>query len=250
MFYHNIDPVFLNLFGLEIRYYGLIWLLGFVIAYLFVRHLSKKRDMKIDADDLFLWILIGVVLGGRLGYILFYNMGFYLANPLEVFAVWHGGMSFHGGLIGGIIAVVWFSKKKGLDALEIGDILMIPLAFGLFLGRIGNFINGELVGRVTDVSWCFNFQGYEGCRHPSQLYESAKNLFIFGALWFLKDKNLKKGTLFWCFIFMYGAIRSFIEFFRAPDPQVGFIFGLTMGQILSSLMIIIGGFFLFRNFSK
>jgi len=129
---------------------------------------------------------------------------------------------------------------------DIADICVIPLAFGLFLGRIGNFLNSELVGRITDVPWCVKFKDYEGCRHPSQLYESFKNLVIFAVLWFIKDKKLKKGIIFWSFILMYSTLRFFIEFFRFPDEQIGFILGLTMGQWLNIVMFAVGIFFFIR----
>ena len=244
MFYLDINPVLFKIGALEVRYYGIIWLLGFVIAYFLVKHLVKKKDINLSVDDidyLFLLLLISGIVGARLFYILVYNFSFYLRHPIDIIAVWHGGLSFHGGFIGGIAALLFFCRKKKFDFFELADILVIPLAFGLFLGRIGNFINGELVGRETNVPWCVNFKGHSGCRHPSQLYESGKNILIFSMLWILKNREYKKGTLFAAFIILYSSLRFFIEFFRAPDPQLGFlVFGLTMGQILNIAMLMIG----------
>jgi len=249
MFYHNINPVLLNLGPFEIRYYGLIFVLGFLIGYFLLVYLAKQRKLdltKDDLSDLLLYLLIGIVAGARLFYILFYNLKFYLSSPLDIFAFWHGGMSFHGGLAGGMIAVFLFCKKKKINVYDILDIAVIPAALGLAFGRIGNFLNGELYGRITNIPWAFDF-GDGKPRHPSQLYGSLKNFFIFGVLWFLKEKKLPKGFLFWSFVTMYSALRFFVEFFREPDPQLGFIiFNLSMGQILSSIVFFIGIYFLFR----
>lgn len=249
MFYHNINPVLLNLGPFEIRYYGLIFVLGFVIAYFLLVYLAKQRRLDLTKDelsDLLLYLLIGIIAGARLFYILFYNPKFYISNPLELFAVWHGGMSFHGGLIGGVIAVLLFCKKKKVHFYDIMDIAVIPAALGLALGRIGNFLNGELYGRITNIPWAFDF-GDGKPRHPSQLYESLKNFFIFGVLWFLKEKKLPRGFLFWSFVTIYSCLRFFVEFFREPDPQLGFIiFNLSMGQILSIIVFFIGVYSLFR----
>ncbi|MBS3125837.1 prolipoprotein diacylglyceryl transferase [Candidatus Woesearchaeota archaeon] len=254
MFYHSIDPVLFRIGPLEVRYYGIIYVLGFIIAYFMIQHLARKREMglsKDDLSDLIFYELIGVVIGARLFYVVFYNMVYYLQKPLEVFAVWHGGLSFHGGLAGAIVAAYWFSRKKKFDLLALADIVVIPAALALALGRIGNFLNGELVGRITTVPWAVQFQGYEGFRHPSQLYESAKNFIIFGVLWYLKEKKLPKGMLFWTFTLLYSVLRFFIEFVREPDSQLGFIvFNLTMGQLLNVAMLIVALFFIFNLYKK
>lgn len=251
MFYHNINPALLKLGPFEIRYYGIIFVLGFILAYFIILHLVKKRDLELtkeDVADFLFYLIIGVVAGARLFYVLFYNLEFYLSNPLSIFAIWLGGLSFHGGLVGAVTAAYLFCRKKKTGFLELADIVVIPVALALALGRIGNFLNGELVGRITSVPWAVKFPGHEGFRHPSQLYESLKNLVIFISLWFLKDKKLKKGTLFFVFIIMYSVLRFFIEFFRAPDVQLGFIiFGLTMGQLLNILMFVVGLVFVFRT---
>lgn len=237
MLNHAIDPVLLHVGPLEVRYYGLIYALGFVMGYFMLLHLAKKRKIRIskdDASDLILWLLIGVVAGARLFYVLFYNLPYFWQNPFEIFFIWQGGLSFHGGLAGAIVAACLFCRKKKVELLELLDVMAIPAALALALGRIGNFLNGELPGTATNVAWCVNFPGVEGCRHPSQLYAAAKDFFIFTVLWMLKDKNLPKGTLAFTFLLMYSMLRFMVEFTRAPDPQLGYLaFGLTMGQLLN-----------------
>lgn len=250
VFIHNIDPVLFNLGPFEIRYYGLIFVLGFVIAYFFLVFLSKERKLPLDKNDisdLLLYLIVGVIVGARIVYVLFYNLAFYIENPLQSFALWQGGLSFHGGLLGAALAIYIFSKKKKIHIYELMDIIVVPTALGLAFGRIGNFINSELFGRITDLPWGVKFQNAEGYRHPSQLYESAKNFIIFFTLYFIRNKNLPRGFMFWTFVTMYGFLRFMIEFVREPDPQLGFIiFNLTMGQIFSGLMFIIGIYFLFK----
>jgi len=249
MFYNNINPTLLKLGPFEIRYYGIIYVLGFILAFFFINYLAKEKELKLTKDDiwdLLFYIIIGTVVGARLLEILIYNPAYYFTNPLEMLAIWHGGLSFHGGLIGAVIAAYIYCREKKIQFYDLADIAVIPLAFALFLGRIGNFLNGELVGRITNLPWCVKFKNYNGCRHPSQLYESFKNLFIFFSLWFLKNKKLKKGILFWSFILMYSTLRFFIEFVRAPDEQIGFILGLTMGQWLNIIMFIVGIYFFTR----
>lgn len=250
MFIHNIDPVLLSIGPLQIRYYGLFFVLGFVIAYFLLIHLAKRKELSITKDDIadfLLYMIIGTILGARIFYVLFYNLPFYLDNLGQIIAVWNGGLSFHGGLIGAAIAGIYFTKRKKIDFYELADIVVIPLALGLALGRLGNFTNGELYGRVSDVPWSFKFRDAEGFRHPSQIYASFKNLLIFFTLWIIKDKKLPKGFMFWLFVIMYSALRFTVEFFRQPDPQLGFIIGwLTMGQILSITMFSIGAFFMYK----
>ncbi|MDP7179710.1 MAG: prolipoprotein diacylglyceryl transferase [Candidatus Woesearchaeota archaeon] len=250
MFYHNINPTLIHLGPLQIRYYGLIFVIGFIIAYYMIPYLAKKRNLELtknDTADLIFYLIIGTIIGARLFYILFYNLPFYLSNPLSIFAVWQGGLSFHGGLVGSITAIYYFCKKKQFNILGLLDIIVIPLSLALMLGRIGNFINAELVGTITSVPWAVKFPGYEGFRHPSQLYESLKNLVIFITLWNIKGKHLKKGILFSTFIIMYSILRFAVGFVRAPDPQLGYIiFNLTMGQLLNIVMFAIGIFFIFR----
>ena len=257
MFYHNINPILLEFGPFQIRYYGLFYALGFVIAYFLIYYLAKRKQLPITKDDvadLLVYEIIGIIFGARLVYIAFYNPFFYFNNPFEIIAIWHGGLSFHGGLIGAIIAGYLFSKKKKIEFYDLADIAIIPVALALALGRIGNFMNAELYGRVTNLPWCIDYSKNQfvdnlpnGCRHPSQLYASIKNLTIFAILWLIKDKKLPKGFMFWSFVTLYGLFRTIVEFFRAPDEQIGFIFNyFTMGQLLSFPLFLIGLFMLFR----
>lgn len=257
MFYHNINPVLLELGPLQIRYYGLFYALGFAIAYFIIYYLAKKRQLTITKDDVadfLVYGITGVILGARLAYVVFYNPLFYLQNPLEVFAVWHGGLSFHGGLAGAIIAGYIFCRKKKIEFYDLADIAVVPLALALALGRIGNFMNAELYGRLTNVPWCIDYSKNQfvenlpaGCRHPSQIYSSIKNLMIFAVLWVIKDKKLPKGFLFWSFVALYGLFRTIVELFRQPDEQIGFLFNyFSMGQLLSFPLFLLGVYMLFR----
>jgi phosphatidylglycerol:prolipoprotein diacylglycerol transferase len=257
MFYHNINPVLFKWGIIEIRYYGLFYAVGFIIAYFLIIYLAKRRGLGIskeDASDFTLYSVFGGVLGARIFYVIFYNPAFYLANPLEIIAIWHGGLSFHGGMAGVLVSSYLFCKKKKIDYYEMADIVILPVALALALGRMANFINGELFGRLANVGWCIDYSKSQfiqdipsGCRHPSQIYSSLKNIFIFGVLWSIKDRNLPKGFVFWSFVAMYGALRTAVEFFRQPDSQLGFIFSyFTMGQLLSFPMFLIGAYMLYR----
>lgn len=244
MFENNLNPVFLSIGPFEIRYYALAYLLGAIFTYFLLRKLAKERNLKIEDReilDFVAYTLLSIIIFSRVFYILFYNLPYFISNPAEMLAIWHGGLSFHGGLIGAIFSGVYFSKKWKLNFWELADIVVIPVAICLFLGRIGNFINGELYGRLTSVPWAVKFKNIEGYRHPSQLYEAAKNLFMFAVLYAIRNKKLKQGVMFSLFIVMYGALRFSIEFFREPDPQIGFvIWNLTTGQLLSIAMILAG----------
>lgn len=261
MIYHNINPLLLEIGPFQIRYYGLFYALGFVIAYFLISYLAKKKQLPIskeDVADFLVYEILGIVLGARLAYMLVYNPLFYLQNPFEIIAVWHGGLSFHGGLIGAIIASFLFCKKKKIDFYTLADIVVIPVALALALGRIGNFINGELYGRITNMPWCIDYSKSKfldfipsGCRHPSQIYASIKDMAIFAVLWFIKDKKLPKGFMFWIFITLYGLFRTIVEFFRQPDEQLGFIFNhFSMGQLLSVPMFFIGLYMIYRLSAK
>lgn len=248
------EKSFLTIGTLKLNYYGLMYALGAVLIYLIIKKLFKKEKIKISNEqilDLISFGIFGVILGGRLGYVLFYNFNYYFENPLKILAIWEGGMSFHGGLIGVILAELIFCKKNKFNFYELADIVMIPVFIGLALGRIGNFINGELVGRITTLPWGMEFEGYQGLRHPSQLYESAKNIFIFGILFYLLKyrKKLRFGSLFWLGITFYGFFRFLIEFVREPDIQIGLILNFaTLGQMLSLPMFLMGGgIFIYLN---
>jgi len=242
----HIDPVLIKLGPFHVGWYGLMYVFGFIASYLLVRYQMEKKAFGISQevlDNLFVYLMLGLISGGRLGYVLFYDLPIYLNNPLEIFAIWHGGMSFHGGLLGVLIVGIIFCWGHKRSFWKIADLFIVTAPIGLGLGRIGNFINGELYGRVTSIPWGMIFpKGGPLPRHPSQLYESAlEGGVLFIILWFLKDKKLPSGGLLAVFLFAYGIFRFFVEFFREPDQQLGFILGpLTMGQLLSALMIISG----------
>ena len=240
VFYHNIDPVLLKIAGFEIRYYGLIIVLSLILAYFMLPYLAKKKKINLSkdkAENLLFYATLSGLIGARLFIVFIYYPSYYLSNPLEIFKIWKGGVSFHGALLFGIIAVYLFCKKHKLKFLEIMDLLIIPTALGFALGRIGNFLNGELYGRITTFPWAVKFPAAEGFRHPSQLYESAKNFLIFFTLLFLNKKKHKPGFLLAVFLIMYSVLRFFIEFVREPEIYIGF---LTMGQVLNILMFIAG----------
>mgnify|MGYP001594952397 CR=1 FL=1 len=245
MFIQNINPVLISIFGLEIRYYGIVYVLGFLlILYILEKQREKLNLSNDEVYDYVFYLIIFIVLGARIFEILFYEPLFYFSNPLEMLMIWHGGLSFHGALTGVMTWTYVFAKKKKLHFYDLSDILVVPAALMLFLGRIANFINGELVGKITNLSWGVKFKNYEGFRHPTQIYESLKNLLIFFALLFLKNKNLKKGTLTWVFFLFYGTLRFFIEFLK---EQTSFIFGLPVTQIFTGLMIIVSLYFLLKK---
>lgn len=241
----NIDPIAFEIGPLKVHWYGLMYLFSFAGGYLLIRWLAGKREPDLPKEvvlDLVGYLAIGVFVGGRLGYVLFYNLPFYVRNPLEVFAVWRGGMSFHGGLLGSIIMVWWFTKKRGLAFYRLADLCAVAAPIGLGLGRIGNFINGELYGRPTDVPWAMVFpQRGPLPRHPSQLYGALlEGALLFTVLLWLSGRVHTKGVLAWSFVGGYGFARFFVEFFREPDPQLGVVLGpFSMGQILSFFMILI-----------
>ncbi|GFO64423.1 prolipoprotein diacylglyceryl transferase [Geomonas paludis] len=246
MIFPNIDPVFLRLGPLEFRWYGLMYICGFVAAYFIILSGVKRKGLPLNRDqvaDLIFTVAVGVILGGRLGYILFYNFDFYLAHPLKLFAVWEGGMSFHGGLIGALLASIYYVRKFKLGFYPLADLGFLAAPVGLGFGRIGNFINGELYGRVTDAPWGIVFpSGGPLPRHPSQLYEA----FLEGPIMFLILYQVSKrvrcdGAVVWSFIALYGLFRFLVEFVRQPDEQLGFVVGgLSMGQMLSLPMFLLG----------
>jgi phosphatidylglycerol:prolipoprotein diacylglycerol transferase len=239
MYTHNIDPILLNLGPLEIRYYGLVYVLGFIIAFFVLDHYRKKGELKITKDDLYnlvIYIILGVVIGARLFEVIVWNPVYYLHNPLKIVAFWEGGMSFHGGLVGILVVGYLFCRAKKIKLAKLADLLTIPAIFILALGRIANFINGELWGTVTNVPWCVNFSGAEGCRHPAQLYGAGKRFLILFFLLFVNRKKHKDGFIFWMFFFLFGIGRFILDFYR--DNQR--LFGLSMGQYLSLAMAVVG----------
>jgi phosphatidylglycerol:prolipoprotein diacylglycerol transferase len=254
MRFPDFDPVFLRIGPLEFRWYGLMYIIGFVAAYFVIlagARRSKLRLSKDDAADLVFTSALGVVLGGRIGYILFYNFSYYLTHPLKMLAVWEGGMSFHGGLAGALLAGFWFARKHNLGFYPLADLVFLSAPIGLGLGRIGNFINGELYGRLTGVPWGMVFPGGGDLpRHPSQLYEAAlEGPVTFAILWLLGRKEPPAGVIFWSFIGLYGLFRFCVEFFREPDVQMGYLLGsFSMGQFLSFPMLLLGGVMVLRSY--
>jgi phosphatidylglycerol:prolipoprotein diacylglycerol transferase len=248
--YPQIDPVLFHLGPLHVRWYGVMYILGFISTYLLVRHQIKKyalHDLKQHYENLNTILIISMIIGGRLGYVLFYNFFYYLEHPLEIAAIWHGGMSFHGALLGVILGGYLYCRHQKLNFFKTADIYVVTVPIGLGLGRIGNFINGELYGRVTDVPWAMIFPaGGPFPRHPSQLYESLlEGLLLFVILWKLKDiqpqRKWASGVMLSHFLILYGLFRLVVEFFRQPDSHIGFIIAsITMGQILSILMVFMG----------
>jgi phosphatidylglycerol:prolipoprotein diacylglycerol transferase len=248
----SIDPVLIEIGPFAIRWYALAYIFGLILGWQYVKWLVRRPGWRlepVDVDDLLLYVTLGVVLGGRIGYVLFYRPGFYLWHPLDALAVWEGGMSFHGGVLGVIAAMLFFAWRRNRPALEISDAVCAAVPIGLFLGRIANFVNGELFGRTTDVPWGVIFpHGGPEPRHPSQLYEAAlEGLLLFAVLAWLAwqpRRPEQEGRIAGAFLVGYGLARSFAELFREPDAHLGYLVGgMTMGQILC-LPMIAGGLFL------
>jgi len=276
MYVNNLNNILFHIGSLEVRYYGLAYALGFLLAWLLFKWVAKKNLIdnfsSSDADALILYSMLGIILGARFFFLLFLDPSTYVRNPVEFFYFWQGGMSFHGGLIGGIIAIYIFCKvkAKGPKAaakksvtkkmLQLFDVFVIAGALALFLGRLANFLNQELYGRVTDVAWCVVFPAVDAlCRHPSQLYDALTHLITFfvlvwlywsvhirKAVWAEKFQN-KPGFVFWCFVFLYGWLRFITNFWR--DDAI-LIWGLSGGQILCVVMIIVGAAYLSKYLKK
>ncbi|HIF9189536.1 TPA: prolipoprotein diacylglyceryl transferase [Photobacterium damselae] len=252
----QIDPVLVQIGPLAIRWYGLMYLVGFAFAMWLANRRADQPGSgwtKDQVSDLLFAGFLGVVIGGRIGYVLFYNFDLFLANPLYLFKVWTGGMSFHGGLLGVITAMFWYGHKNGRTFFSIADFIAPLVPFGLGMGRLGNFINGELWGRVTDVPWAMIFPtGGPLPRHPSQLYEFLlEGVVLFIILNLFIRKPRPTGAVSGLFLLCYGSFRFFVEFFRQPDAQLGFFDGwLTMGQILSTPMILLGAAILIWAYKK
>jgi phosphatidylglycerol:prolipoprotein diacylglycerol transferase len=243
----NIPPDLIRIGPIRIRWYGLMYLLAFLASYFLIGRQERARRLGLQGamlQSLMGYLAVGLIIGARLGYILLYqygNLGDYLRHPLEIIAVWHGGMSFHGGLMGAVIAGVLFCRRHRLSLWEVGDTVIVTAPVGLGLGRLGNFINGELYGRPSNVPWAMVFpMGGPLPRHPSQLYEAAlEGVLLFVILWKLKDRSDRPGMMVCLFLAGYGVLRFLAEFFRQPDPQIGFFWGiLSMGQMLCLIMIL------------
>jgi phosphatidylglycerol:prolipoprotein diacylglycerol transferase len=247
--YPKIDPVLFEIGPLVIRWYALAYIAGLLLGWRWVLRMNANLPKPLDTkliDDFVMWVTIGVIVGGRIGHVLFYGASYYLQNPLEVLMVWHGGMSYHGGLLGVMVAMLVFSRRHGLNVFQLSDMISASVPLGLFFGRLANFINGELFGRPTDLPWAMVFPGGgPEPRHPSQLYEAVlEGLIIFLVLNYLAHKHgamRKPGYITGLFLIGYGAARTLVELAR--DPTDGYIGPLTMGQALSLPMIIVGGYF-------
>jgi phosphatidylglycerol:prolipoprotein diacylglycerol transferase len=244
-----IDPVLIEIGPFAIRWYALAYVVGLILGWRYMLHLARRIPgilSERDVDDFLLWATLGVILGGRFGYVLFYNSSYFFNHPLQIFAVWQGGMSFHGGLVGVITALILFCRLRKLSILRVGDILCCAVPIGLLLGRIANFINGELFGRPAEVPWAMVFpNGGPIPRHPSQLYEAcSEGLLLFLLLWFMAHYTRapqRPGLIAGTFLTGYGIARGTVEFFRQPDQQLGFLYSwVTMGQLLSLPLIVAG----------
>lgn len=249
----DIDPVLLQLGPLAIRWYALAYVVGVLLGWWYVARLDKRGEQLLTQkafDDILVWAIIGIVLGGRLGYVLFYNFPYYMAYPQEIFMVWHGGMAFHGGLIGVIVSMYLFCRRHKIPFLELMDLIAPAAPIGLFFGRIANFINGELYGRVTDVAWAVRFPagGYLP-RHPSQLYEAVmEGLLLFVILWFVawySQARKQPGVLSGIFLIGYATARMVSELFRVPDALI--VGDMSIGQFLSLPMLLLGLYLYFRG---
>ena len=251
MFTHNLDPVLFNFGLLTIRWYSLAYVAGILIGWRLGKTIIIKRFQKTsrqfnlkEFDDLITYLIISIIIGGRLGYVFFYNLEYYLSHPVDIIKIWEGGMSFHGALIGIVFGTYLFSVEKKISTLFLLDIVACVSPIGILFGRIANFINGELVGKPTDVSWSVIFPSVDMLpRHPSQLYEAfLEGIILFLILnIFISKENYKTGTCSTFFLIFYGVFRIFSELFREPDTQIGYLFNLfSMGTILSFIMIFAG----------
>lgn len=243
MTYPEISPIIFEIGFVKVRWYGLMYLIGFLIAYLLLKSRANRREdwTPKDVEDLIFFGAMGVIIGGRLGYVLFYQFDEFLADPLYLFKLTQGGMSFHGGLIGVLTAIGWFARSRGRTFFDVADYLAPATPWGLFFGRIGNFINGELWGKPTTVPWGFDVNGQR--LHASQLYEALlEGLVLFIILWWFSSKPRPRMAVSGLFLMFYGIFRFAVEFVRVPDAEPGYLaWGwLTMGQVLSSPMIVAG----------
>jgi phosphatidylglycerol---prolipoprotein diacylglyceryl transferase len=249
----DLDPVLVTIGPFAIRWYALAYILGILLGWVYARAVIRHErnwggpaPLTVeDLDDFILWVTLGIILGGRAGYVLFYNLPHFIEHPLEILQVWNGGMSFHGGFMGCVVAVIWFARAHGLPVLSLGDLTCAVAPVGLLLGRIANFVNGELWGRFADVSWAVIFPHGGGIpRHPSQLYEAGLEglgLLIVLGLMVRAGALRRPGLILGAFAAVYAVMRSFCEFFREPDVQLGFLWGgMTMGMLLCVPLFIAG----------
>ena len=260
MFINNINPVLFNIGPFSLRYYGVVYFIGFILTYLVLKHSTKNKTLKLTEDQLdsyFIWVIIGSILMARIFEIFVYNFQEYITNPSEMYKIWHGGLSYQGGIIGVIIVTLIFCKKYKIHFYDIADLIAIPAALGLAIGKLANYTNSELYGTITNAiatPWCVVFQKIDSyCRHPTQIYEFFANMFMFVTLLSYNiynektKKKYKKGTLFWMFMIMYALLRFIVTFLR-DEPQY---FGLNVGQWTSLVMLVISVIFLvYIKYSK
>jgi len=253
----QIDPIALQIGPLAIRWYALAYIAGIVLGWQLLKRLAvvpPQAATKEQVDDYITWVTLGIILGGRLGYVLFYRPGYYLFNPLEALMVWQGGMAFHGGALGVIIATLIFCRREKLNPLGLGDRVAVVVPIGLFFGRVANFINGELFGRAADVPWAMIFptDRLQIPRHPSQLYQAGlEGIALFALLlilWSIPANRARPGLLTGALLAGYGVARLIGEFFREPDAYLGLLLaGATMGQLLSLPMVLVGAWLIWRS---
>ena len=246
MFINNFDPVAFQIMSLEIRWYSLAYILGIIIGWSLCKKIFiKNSDIGEKFDDYITYLIVGIILGGRLGYVIFYNFNYYSHNILDIFKIWQGGMSFHGGLLGIFFSSIIFAKKNNQDPFEYMDLVSLVAPIGIFFGRLANFINSELYGKTTEVLWSVTFTKVDNLpRHPSQLYEAVlEGVILFLILMYFRKKNYltKSGLISGLFLIFYSIFRFFVEFYRVPDEQLGYlILNLSMGQIISLIFVTIG----------
>ena len=251
MFINNFDPVAIQIFSLEIRWYSLAYIFGILFGWVLIkRFLILDNEIKEKFDDFLSYLILGLIVGGRLGYVLFYNFNYYSQNIIDIFKIWEGGMSFHGGVIGIIIASKLFAKKTNQNTFYYLDLIAIASPIGIFFGRIANFINSELYGLETSLPWGVKFLKVdELLRHPTQIYEAIfEGVILFLILIYFRKKGLMKtpGLISGLFLIFYSIFRFTIEYFRVPDEQLGYLFlNLTMGQIISFIFFLIGSYLIF-----
>ena len=256
MFINNFDPVAINFFSLEIRWYSLSYIFGILLGWVLAKQFFiNNLEIKKKFDDYVTYLILGIIIGGRLGYVVFYNLDYYLSNPIDVLKIWHGGMSFHGGVIGIIIVSVWFANKHKQNFLIYLDIISLVAPIGIFLGRVSNFINSELYGTETNLPWGVKFIKIDNLyRHPSQLYEAFfEGLVLFVILILFQRKIINKdpGFISGLFLVFYSIFRFIIEFFRVPDEQLGYLLlNLTMGQIISFVFFLFGSYLITRKYEN
>ena len=246
MFINNFDPVAIQIFSIEIRWYSLAYIIGILLGWILSkRFFISNVELKEKFDDFLTFVILGIIIGGRLGYVILYNPNYYLDNLIDIFKIWEGGMSFHGGLIGVVLASFYFAKKNNQNFFIYLDVISIVAPIGIFFGRIANFINSELYGAETNLPWAVQFIKIDNLyRHPTQLYEAIfEGLILFLILIYLRNKGLMKitGLMSGIFLICYSIFRFIIEFLRVPDEQIGYLlFNLTMGQIISCIFFLIG----------